>query len=64
MADQSQPDTTHSLNRVEEEVKGPAVERQLQLVLTHRGLQVPPGGAGSTRRRRGAEFLIKEPELF
>lgn len=42
MVDQSQPDMTHSLNRVEEEVRGPAVERQLQLVLTHRGPLGPP----------------------
>lgn len=42
MVDQSQPDTTHSLNRVEEEVKGPAVERQLQPVLTHKGASMSP----------------------
>lgn len=42
MVDQSQPDMTHSLNRVEEEVKGPAVERQLQLVLTYRGPSKSP----------------------
>lgn len=42
MVDQSQPDTTRSLNRVEEEVKGPAVERQLQPVLTHQGASMSP----------------------
>lgn len=54
MVDQSQPDTTHSLNRAEEEVKGPAVERQLQPVLTHKGASKSPLEEQGTTRRGGA----------
>lgn len=65
MVDQSQPDTTHSLNRAEEEVKGPAVERQLQAVLTHKGASESPLEEQAPRGEEvQPEFLIKAHKLL